>query len=241
MARWYMDRFFGIEKKLLKLIRPVAESVTKIPMPTEEVMDNIEELYINLSRIKDILEGDSTTVRLVSVPEKMVIRETQRAYTYLNLFGYNVDLMVINKVIPELEGGYLTEWRKIQEKYLDTMANIFPIPKKYVKLYQQEVYGLDLLRKVGEEIYGGEDPLTRYVQERPMRLFKKNGEYVLSLRVPFAKKEEIDIMKRGDELIIITKNWKRILFLPQVLSGKEAVGATFTDGRLEITFNEKVI
>ena len=238
MARWYMERFFGIEKKILKIVRPVAESIAKIPMPSEDVMNSIEDLYKKLAVIKTILERDETSIRLVCLPEKMVFKETQRAYTYLNLFGYNIDLMIINKVIPEVKNGFLREWREIQEKYLKMIEDTFPVPMKIIRLHEREAVGIDILRYLSEELYGEENPMEVYSTDKPMKLYKEKDDYVLSLRLPFVSKNEIEIMTRGEELIILAKNWKRILFLPHVLVGKEPSGAAYRDGRLIIKFRE---
>ncbi len=238
MARWYMERFFGLEKKILKLVRPVAESIVRVPMPTDDVMNSIEDLYTRLSEIKTILEGKDTSIRLVCLPEKMVIKETQRAYTYLNLFGYNVDLLVVNRVIPELHNGFFKEWREIQEKYLEIIEESFSIPIRTVRFYNREITGIKALRTLAEEVYGDEDPQKVYSSDKPVRIYREEDHYVMSIRLPFVSRDEVDIMARGDELIIIARNWKRILYLPHVLSGKEPVKAKYMDGRLEIKFEE---
>jgi arsenite-transporting ATPase len=118
VAKWYMNRFFGIEKKVLKLVKPLAEPIINVPLPSEDVLDKIQELYIKMSKLKDILESEKTTVRIVMNPEKMVIRESGRAFTYLNLFGYTVDCIIVNKIFPRDAGDYFSKWFELQEKYM---------------------------------------------------------------------------------------------------------------------------
>lgn len=111
------ESIFGIEKKLMKIVKPIAELLIRVPLPSEEVMDKIQELYLKISRIKDLLE-DEAVVRIVMNPEKMVIKESERAFTYMSLFGYTVDCIVVNKVFPRNSGEFLFEWVKMQEEYL---------------------------------------------------------------------------------------------------------------------------
>ncbi len=238
MARWYMERFFGLERKILKIVRPVAESIARVPMPTDEVMDSIESLYTKLSEIKTLLESEETTIRLVCTPEKMVIKETQRAYTYLNLFGYNVDLLVVNRVFPELDNDFLGKWKEIQQRYIGIIEESFSIPMKTVRFYSREVVGIPLLTNLAEELYGDEDPEKVYTSEKPIRIYREGKHHILSIRLPFISREEVDVMARGEELIITTGNWKRILYLPHVLWGKEPVKARYRDETLEIKFEE---
>ncbi len=235
VARWYMNRFFGIEKKLLKLVRPIAEPLIDVPLPSEDVLSKIQELYVKIGKLKEILESDVTTVRIVMNPEKMVIRESERAFTYLNLFGYRVDCVIVNKVFPENVGEYFSKWIEIQRSYLNEIAERFPVPIFKVQFKDREVVGEEL-ESLADEIYGGNDPTKVFYHHRPMEIRKEGSYSVLSINVPFIEKKDLKLLKRGEELIIIARNWKRIVFLPQSLALKDVIKAEFRNQRLNVYF-----
>ncbi|MCD6492393.1 MAG: ArsA family ATPase [Archaeoglobaceae archaeon] len=237
VARWYMNRFFGIEKKLLKIIKPIAEPLVDTPLPSEEVLNKIQELYTKIGELKNILEKEDTSVRIVMNPEKMVIRESERAFTYLNLFGYRVDCVIVNKIFPTQAGDYFSKWLELQNKYLEEISSRFPVPIFKVPFKDTEIVG-DKLYELCDELYGNEDPTKIFYLDKPMSIEKENGHFVLKIKVPFASKQELKLLKRGEELIIVAKQWKRIVFLPQSLALKEPIGANFINGELKIKFGE---
>jgi len=235
VARWYMNRFFGIEKKILKIVKPIAEPIINVPLPSEDVLNKIQDLYVRMVKIKDVLESSISSVRIVMNPEKMVIRESERAFTYLNLFGYSVDCVIVNKVFPDDVGDYFSRWIEIQREHLREIEERFPIPIFKVKFRGCEVVGKEL-ESVADEIYGKRDPTDVFCYQRPIEI-KKEGVYsVLSIKVPFVEKSDLKLLKRGEELIVIAKNWKRIVFLPQSLALKDVVRAEFRNELLKIYF-----
>ncbi|AGK61927.1 arsenite efflux ATP-binding protein ArsA [Archaeoglobus sulfaticallidus PM70-1] len=234
IAKWYMNRFFGIERRLLKIVKPIAEPVLDVPLPSEEVLDKIQDLYMRIGRLKEILESPQTSVRIVMNPEKMVIRESERAFTYLNLFGYRVDAVIINKYIPEEAGDYFKKWIEIQKEYLKEIYERFPVKKFMLKFKSEEVVG-SLLDEIADELYDS-DPSQVFTEMKPMEIFSENGDFYLSIKAPFVKKEDIKLLKRGEELIVVAGQWKRIIYLPQSLALKEPVSAKFMSGEIRIKF-----
>ncbi len=235
VAKWYMNRFFGVEKKLLKIVKPIAEPLINVPLPSEEVLNKIQELYVKMSRLKEILESEETSVRIVMNPEKMVIRESERAFTYLNLFGYRVDCVVVNKIFPREAGKYFSKWFELQEKYLREIEERFPVPIFRIPFKSTEVVG-DILFELANELYDGEDPTKVFHSEKPMKIEKEGDSFVLAVKAPFVSKEQIKLFKKGEELIIIAGQWKRIVFLPQSLALKEPTEAKFNNGEIRIYF-----
>lgn len=235
VAKWYMNRFFGIEKKLLKIVKPIAEPFIDVPLPSEEVLNKIQDLYTKIGKLKDILESEDTSVRIVMNPEKMVIRESERAFTYLNLFGYRVDCVIVNKVFPSQAGEYFAKWLELQSRYLEEISNRFPVPIFKIPFKETEIVG-EKLYELSEELYCEKDPTQIFYLDKPMRIEKENEHFVLSIKAPFASKQDLKLLKRGEELIIVSKQWKRIIFLPQSLALKEPQGARFINGELKIKF-----
>jgi arsenite-transporting ATPase len=242
IIQWYMEKFFHIERKIVKAVRPVAERIAKIPLPTDEVYYSIEDLYTKVHEIKEILtESRTSSIRLVCNPQKMVIKESQRVYTYLNLFGFTVDAVIMNRILPEeIKDAYFGQWKKSQKKHLKEASNSFhPVPIFNCSLFDQEIVGVDLLGKMAENMFGEEDPTQVYFHEKPMEITNRGGEYILSLKLPFTEKEELDMWVKGDELILTIGNIRRNIFLPRSLSSLNIRGAKFEDDRLKVTFGSK--
>jgi arsenite-transporting ATPase len=238
VARWYMNRFFGIERKLLKVVKPIAKPIIEAPLPSDDFLDAVQDLYVRVAKLKDILEGDETTIRIVMNPEKMVLKESERAFAYLNLFGYRVDCLIVNKVFPENSGEFLSKWVRIQQDYLKEIKERFPLPVFIIPFKETEIVG-EKLHELAKELYNGRDPTEIFYKDKPLKITKEGEETVVSLKVPFVSKDELKLLKRGEELIIIANQWKRIIFLPQSLATKEPLGARFINGELKIRFGVK--
>jgi len=243
VARWYLDKIFPIERKAMQLTRPLLRAVIDIPIPDDELFDTVAELIMSLDRMHDLLvDPQTSSVRLVLNPEKMVIKEAQRAFTYLNLYGYATDLVVSNRIIPAtVQDGYFTAWKEIQKKYGRMVEETFaPLPILTVPLFDQEVVGLEMLRRMADSIYGDGDPTQVYYLGLAQRVEKKGADYTLTIPLPFVAKEEVQLTRSSfDELVIHIGNHKRNLLLPRVLSGLEVVEAKHQGDELVVRFEEK--
>jgi len=233
MARWYLEKIFPIEKRAVQLSRPLLRTITDLPIPEDDLFDVIEQLIRDLDRMHALLsDPETSTVRLVLNPEKMVIKEAQRTYTYLNLYGYPVDAVISNRLIPEaVHDAYFENWKAIQEKHSHTIEEAFsPLPILTVPLMDSEVVGLERLRQMGQLVYGDLDPAAI--------LFKKGkaGRYVLGLKLPFVSKEDVQLTRSGDELIVHIGNQKRNIVLPRVLVGLDVQTAKMEDGEVQVVF-----
>ncbi|MFQ5457411.1 MAG: ArsA family ATPase [Myxococcota bacterium] len=240
VAGWYMDRFFHLERKLMKTVKPVAERIVKVPLPTDEVYSNVEQIYLRLKGMKELLSDPArASIRLVFNPERMVIKESQRALTYLSLYGFSVDSVFANRVLPkDLQDPYMTGWRDIQKEHMKTADACFsPIPILSIPLFPREIAGIELLSQAAVEVFGSDDPTSIYHVEKPFEITKKkNGEYGLVIHLPFAEKEKIELWVKGDDLIIRVNNVKRSIRLPRALVGREVKGAKLEKGRFTVIF-----
>ena len=239
IAKWYMEKIFNIEKTVFKALRPVAQHFVDMPLPDDEVFDSMESLYKNLVGMKDVLtDREVSSIRIVLNPEKMVIKESQRAYTFLNLFGYMVDAVIANRLLPkEVKDPYYREWKKIQKTYMKEIKSYFhPLPILSSRLWNKEIIGQILLAQMAEEIYSKDDPSQIYCQEKPIEITSFDGGYYLFLRLPFADKKDLDIWVKGDELIIQYKNYKRNIALPRALASLELKEVELKDKVLKVRF-----
>ncbi len=241
MARWYLDRIFPIQTKAIQLSRPILRAVTDMPIPEDHFFRTIEQLIRELERMHQLLTDPAlSSARIVLNPEKMVIKEAQRALTYLNLYGYSVDLVVVNRVLPaDAAGPYFDTWRQTQARYLQMVEEMFsPLPMRLVPMFEDEVVGLEMLRRMAERIYGDDDPTKLYFQGRTQTVEKDEDRYYLRLPLALAPKEAIQLLAGVRELVIHIGNFKRTLLLPRVLAGRQVLGAQYADNVLTVTFAE---
>jgi len=239
VAGWYMERFFHIERKLVKAVKPVAERIMKVPLPTEDVYDNVEKLYLRLRGMKELLsDAGKASIRLVFNPERMVIKESQRALTYLSLYGFPVDCVFANRVLPkDLQDPYMAGWQDIQKAHMKTADACFsPLPILQVPLFPREIVGLELLGEAAAEVFGNDDPAAIYHAEKPFEVSKQGGEYRMIINLPFAEKENVELWVKGDDLILRVNNVKRSIRLPRALVGREVKRAKLEEGRFVVTF-----
>jgi arsenite-transporting ATPase len=240
VVRWWMQKFFPIERKIAKTLRAMRKKkIMSIPIPEDSVYASIQQLYDNVGALKEMLTEPSTTsVRIVLNPEKIVLEETQRAYTYLNLYGYPVDCVIANRILPdEVTDSYFSAWRKSQRRYMAKIESIFsPLPLLQSKLMPSEVVGRKLLVQLGRDIYSGQDPTKVYCDRRPQKILRDKQAYVLVLKLPFVKKSEVNILKNAHELTIQIGNYRRDILLPSALSLMDVEKATLKADELRVTF-----
>ena len=239
MMRWWMEKLFPVKKKVIKVAGPVAESLLKVPMPSGEVMDELDNLYHQLDEMKKIFsDRETTSIRIVVNPEKMVIKEAQRSFTYLNIYDFNVDAIVVNRVIPDnVHDDYFMVWKDIQKKYKDEIVQSFqPIPIYYAPLFETEVVGTEMLNRMAEEIFKSEDPIKIKFNGRAQRVDREGEDYVMTIEMPFMEKKDLNLNQKGDQLIIKVGNIKRNIALPRTLLDYSITKAKFEDEKLRIWF-----
>jgi arsenite-transporting ATPase len=240
--KWYMAHIFPIQRGLLRAVRPIANRVAPFELPPDSYFATIKELFDRIEGIDELLADPRvTSVRLVTNPEKMVVRETQRAFVYFSLHGLTVDQVLVNRVLPEdVDDPFFREWRRSQEKFLKELEAYFdPVPMRKVPLFRHEVLGLERLRELARELYHGkEDPAVVTRTERPYSFRKRNGAYEVRLQAPFAAKGEVGLFKKGEELVIEVGAVRRHVGLPSSMSGLSPVRARLDEGMLVIELQE---
>ncbi|MCH8899685.1 MAG: ArsA family ATPase [Acidobacteria bacterium] len=236
---WYMDKLFPVSKQVAKVVRPVLSRMSSLPIADDKVFDTVAMFYDRLDGIRDILsDPDITTARLVMNPEKMVIAEAKRTYTYLGLFGYAVDSAIVNRVLPEaVTDPYFAQWRQIQKGHLEDVAEAFAdVDIRQLRLFDEEMIGIDRLRVVGDELYGDVDPTHRLSQGRPFRIEDEGDDVVLIVGMPFAEHDDLDLVRHDHELIVTVGQYRRSIALPDSLKRRHVRRASLVDGELRVTF-----
>jgi arsenite-transporting ATPase len=236
---WYIERIFPVERRVVKTIRPLLSRITTMPIADDRIFAAVERLHRNLDGVRQLLTNERmSSIRLVVNPEKMVIAEARRTYTYLSLFGYRVDAIVVNRIIPdEVDDPYFGHWKDIQAHHLDTVRESFePVPILTARLFDREMVGLELLEEMGREVYGTTDPIAILHRDDPIRVRKRGTSYLLSMRLPFVERADLDVLRKADELFVRVGSYKRNLVLPHTLQRLEVQEATFVEDRLEVRF-----
>jgi arsenite-transporting ATPase len=220
---WYMKHVFSFERKLFRAIRPVANRVAPVALPDDKYFQNIRDLFSKVEGIDTVLEDSAvTSVRLVTNAEKMVLRETQRAFVYFSLHGLTVDRIIINRLFPvEIHDAFFEGWRDLQEKVVAEIEVYFaPVPVSRVPLFRHEVLGYERLKELANVLYAeGDDPAAVTRTERPYAFVRVDGRYQIRLSMPFAQKGEIGLFKKDDELVVEVGTFRRHIGLPTSMSG----------------------
>lgn len=236
--RWYAGHIARTEKGVVRMLAPFAGRFLKAPAEVLEALYKLDEATAEL-RVT-LSDPEITSYRVVVIPEKMVMREAERAVSYLGLFNYPVDSVIINRVLPEMsdEGEFLRRRREVQAKYIKMIHDNFsPLPLWEVPYYSEEVFGLSALSRLAKDCFGEQDPCQIFYRGLLQEVIEgEDGHYTLRLSLPFVKSSDVRLRKRGDELFITIGNFKREMILPTVLARMKAAGGRLKNGTLEIEF-----
>lgn len=234
--RWYAERVMNWEPNTLRMARPLVKSL----VPATDVFESLERLSKGVDTLRETLVNpEISSYRLVVNPERMVIKEAQRASTYLSLFGYPIDGVVLNRVLPPeaAEGPFLQELARIQQTYRQQVYDLFlPLPIWESPYYARDLHGLKDLSEVGNAIFKEIDPVLVQFRGSPQEIVKDGEDYLLRLPLPHVELGKVSITKRGDELFIAIGNFRREMILPMTLADRPARRAMFRNGVLEVRF-----
>jgi arsenite-transporting ATPase len=238
-GKWWMEKIEPIGRRITKLTGPFIQRIVGMPMPSDDVFNAGEDLFRRLEYMHSLLiDPEKTSVRVVLTLEQVVIKEAQRSFTYFHLYGYPTDLVVANRVLPDDVGWkYFRGWYERQQRYGPMVEQAFaPIPILRAPFLDREVIGLSVLTELGEQLYGDQDPSRQFYVGRPYTVARLDGEFILSVELPFATKEQINLSRHADELVIDVGTLRRNLVLPRILVDATTLGAKFDDHVLKIRF-----
>ena len=238
-ARWWLDKVLGRETALLSAARPLARAFLDLQLPDERVVGEIQRLIANLVEMHDLLrDARRASLRLVMTPDRMVVAEAMRTFTYLNLYGYLTDAVVVNRVFPgEVEGTYFGAWRAVQQEQLELVASGFaPVPVLRAPYFEREVLGDEMLDRLAGALFGGGDPAAVLHDRLTQELSLCDDRAQLRLDLPFASRGDVSLKKIGLELVVRVDGHKRTIMLPGALAGFRPSSAALTDGSLVVEF-----
>ena len=236
----YMERLFPVGRRVNKVIGPVLSRVTSLPMADDNVFAATSDFYDRLDGVRDILiDPTRTSVRLVVNPERIVIAEARRTYTYLSLFGYRVDAIVANRLLPDaVADPWFERWKELHVEHLKTIEDSFaPLPVLTVELAPGELVGVDALRGFADRIYGDRDAASILYVGQPLTITREEGRSILTLELPFTDRDDLELGRRGDELLVKVGPYRRAITLPDSLRSRGIADASLKQGRLVVIFN----
>ncbi|EPY2302518.1 ArsA family ATPase [Clostridium sporogenes] len=238
--KWWMEKIFPIKKKGAKVVKPIIDATIKVPMPTDDTFDEIQKLYEKVDELhKLMLDKEKVSLRIVTTPERIVVKEAKKSFSYLHLFDYNVDAVIINKIFPEESiKGYFEKWDTIQKESIEEIDNSFKgIAVLKLSLMNNELREYSTLKYVGDIIYKDVNPEEVFFTEKIFELKKNGDKYIFSINMPFVDKEQLNLSQKGDEITISIKNERGSIIVPKKLQAKEIISAKYDEGRLNIFFN----
>lgn len=248
MFEGWIAKLLPVKRKALKIAGPLVEKVVGIPMPKDSMFDEIEMLCERMGRLQALMsDKDILSIRIVTTPEKIVVKEAKRNFSYLHLYDYNVDGIIVNKIYPKRSlHGYFSKWIENQDKSLQDIKESFGgIPVFYMEFLRNELRSIPRLKGAAEQIYQDENPEKVFIKETIFSLDReiedetRDAVYWLRITLPFLEKSEMELFQKGEELTLIMKNERRSFVLPSRLHGFEVYGAKHEEGRLNIMFKEK--
>jgi len=237
---WYFERVMPAERRIMRAARPFLTRLTDLPVPEDSVFQAAQSVFGGVEQVKQLLSDPAlTSARLVVNPERMVIDEARRTYTYLALFGYGVDGVVINRVLPDVVSDpYFERWRAIQAGHLDTIDDAFrDVSRLKLRLFDDEMVGVEKLRDMAKELYEGTDPIMGLEAHSPFQVEETEDEVSLEMSVPFATKQEVDVFRHGPELYVQVGSYRRSFVLPDSLHRRQVRRASLDGGVLRVVFS----
>jgi arsenite-transporting ATPase len=239
ISDWYFDKVYRILKNMVRIARITVGRVMNAPLPSDALFNDIDHIRLRMKRVKDILvDPETTSVRLVVNPERMVINETKRAFTYLSLYNLTVESLIINRLLPEeATGDYFKAKLEEQRHYMNVIEEGFsPLKMLRATQFSTELLGRESLEKLADMLFGPTDPSVVYTTEKALEIYSEDGTDVLSIKLPFSEREEVELYKAAETLIVKVGWYKRSITLPYTLTNKETTKAEFKGGRLLIKF-----
>lgn len=235
----FMEKILPIKRKGIKTAGPAVEKIMKIPMPDESFFDDLELVMKKMEELQNLLlNKEVVSLRIVTTPEKIVIKEAKRNFTCLHLYNYNVDAIMVNRIYPQKAmEGYFSKWIEMQKEGLQEIQESFSeVPKFYLELQDKELRTLSVLEEIAEQLYGETEPVDVLFNHEIFTLTEEEDASVLKIYLPFAEKDELDLRQTENELLIGVKNERRSYPLAKHLLDKAIAGAAFEDGYLKVRF-----
>ena len=242
LLTWYMEKFFPVGKVMVRVLAPVSKVKYKVTLPTHKAMNEIEEMHGQMVLLQELLKDpEICSVRLVCVPEKMVVEETKRNFMYLNLYDYQVDRVFINRILPDETGSdFMNRWRDIQKKYIEEIEKVFTeVPVTKIPWYSEEVRGKAAIERLADDVLKISDLVAISVQNEKETYEVIDGGYCLTVKLPGADSDKVSVVVHDMDIDIKVNNYNRCIPLPNTLRGAQVTDVRFAENKLQISLKTK--
>ena len=239
LLSWYMEKLFPMGKVGVRILAPISKAVFKVEMPNRTAMNDIEKMYLKLVELQELLKNrEVTSIRIVTVPEKMVVEETKRNYMYMNLYNFNVDGLYINRILPkDIGNDFFEQWLNIQQEFITLLKECFSaLPIYEIPWYDEELRGEENIRRIVKDVLSEKEVFEKKIITERESFQQTDSGYQLDIFLPYAQKENIDLYQGATDLVIKTGNFKRNIPLPNILRSYTVAGAKFDEGKLCVRF-----
>lgn len=239
LLSWYMEKLFPVGKVAMRILSPISKSMFKVELPDKAAMNDIEKAYLRLAELQSLLrDSEVTSIRLVTIPEKMVVEETKRNYMYMNLFNFQVDGVYINRILPKDIGNpFFEEWLRIQSRYIEELEQVFQyLPIYRIPWFDRDINGCEGLEKLESEVLQGKDIFKLHKELRGEKYEKFDQGFFLKLYIPGVKKGDLELHESASDIIIKIGNFKRNIPKPSTLRNYEITSGKLEEDILTITF-----
>jgi len=233
-ARWWLDKALPQQSRMVAAARPFSRG-----LPSEGAVDDVQRVARGLIAMNEVLrDHEHVSIRLVLTPERLVVNETRRTFTYLGLYGFLTDAVIVNRILPDESGDWLAGWRAHQTELLGEARDAFaPVPVLTAPHFAEEVIGPEMLDRLGDELFTGIDAAAVLHDRVTQELIVGAREAELRLDLPFADRGDVDVKRIGNDLVVQVNGSRRTLALPPALGDYRPTGAALTDGVLHVTFD----
>lgn len=242
LLSWYMEKFFPVGKVAMRVLSPISKTLLKVELPDKAAMNDIEEIYVRLIQLQELLKDrEVTSIRLVTIPEKMVVEETKRSYMYMNLFNFQVDGVYINRILPKNIGNpFFEDWIRIQTQYIEELESVFRhLPVYHIPWFDSDINGFEGIDKMEHEVLKGKDIFKIHSELRGEEYEKTEQGYLLKLYIPAIDKGELELYESESDVIIKIGNFKRNIPKPGTLRNYEISSGKMEEETLMISFIKK--
>lgn len=240
LLSWYVEKFSPVGRMITRILTPLAKLRYRMDLPDGRSMDELGKLFQDLVSLQELLKDpEACRVRLVSIPERMVVEETRRSYMYLNLYNYPVDTLYINRILPGNTGsGFMEHWRMIQSGYIKELESVFTeLPVTRIPWYPEEIRGMEAVKRLCAQALMDKDLFDRPVRtDNEIYERMEDGTCTLTVRIPGGEREDVQVTVRDMDVDIRIRNYMRSIPLPGVLRGAKMISSQVTDGILTICF-----
>lgn len=239
LLSWYIEKFSPVGKIMLRVLNPISKLRYHVKLPDRKALGDLGQMHLDLINLQELLKNrEICTIRLVCIPEKMVVEETKRNFMYLNLYRYQVDGVFINRILPEhMDNPFMEKWHSIQKQYIEELEKVFVhMPLSYIPWYPEEIRGSQAVEKLCEDLRSLSNLFDIRLQTDNEEYSLCENGYLFTLKLPGVIEDEVEVYMHNLDMNIRIGNFNRCIPLPNTLQRSQITSVQLEQGVLKIQF-----